>query len=259
MHKSNLVRYILISATLVGSLAVLANVPTASTAMQWNWATIALIKATFAGSPTAAYDWSDVAITEYQARATTPEAQARLLDAYQMRWRSAAQVGHVKESLSAYELGHGVSTAVASKADCTPTSGARFEVEDFTGVQAGTAAIPALVDGHQSAILFLSQPLTETICLKTSGMYTIGVMAANMVPSPIELHVVWDGWQAGVLTYGKGDGSFSLEQLPLVTTAGAHTLGLVYANDFSDPESGVDRNAVIDYASVIKDFKFDEH
>jgi hypothetical protein len=255
----------LFCAAVAAAVAIASGAPAAAGAVRWNWANVALMQAQFGDAPAAVFAWSGAAIQGYLASPHSAEAQERLLSAYKLHWQAASQAGHFDEALAAYAAGHDLAGALeppalaAQAGECLQPSGAQFEAETFAGVEAGSLNVPTWMGAREAVLMFSSQPISQSICLEAPGAYTIAVMAANMRPPPVEVLVAWDGWPAGTLVYEKGDGLPSAEETRVVSPAGAHILTLTFANDFSDPAAGIDRNAVIDSVHISGETVFDEN
>ena len=96
------------------------------------------------------------------------------------------------------------------------------------------------------------------LAFDTAGGYQLSVRAQNDQPGPVDLAVMLDGAQIGVLGYAANDGSWSEQSLLFsVGLPGFHRLALEFAADAYDQElvdagQDGDRNALVETVSLTK-------
>lgn len=177
------------------------------------------------------------------------KSNARLLRMYELQWKSASALGEKEIALNVYNNGHTLDGNFTNITGCSPKLG-RMEAEDFSGVLPDTISAPRWIDDRLVALLFSTPAITQFVCLPTEGLYQITVVSRENVPPPIDIAVIWDEWQAGLLSYGQGNGNWTSQTVDIVSPAGQHELQLSFQNDFRDSVSGIDRNAMIDYIEI---------
>ncbi|MGB3059074.1 MAG: glycosyltransferase family 39 protein [Anaerolineae bacterium] len=96
------------------------------------------------------------------------------------------------------------------------------------------------------------------LAFDTAGGYQLSVRAQNDQPGPVDLAVMLDGAQIGVLSYAANDGSWSEQSLLFsVGLPGFHRLALEFVTDAYDQElvdagQDGDRNALVETVSLTK-------
>lgn len=82
------------------------------------------------------------------------------------------------------------------------------------------------------------------------GCWQIAVKAKHDDPPPVDLEVWLDRDNAGTLSYGRGDQSWDVLSINTSIGPNLHILGITFANDYQDKETGADRNAYIEYVEI---------
>ena len=218
-------------------------------AFHWNVGNISFLQAVYALDETKALLKSQQSIEQISLFLDRAEAKARLLRMYELQWKSASALGKEKIAISAYSAGHTLSENFANITHCSSRLG-RMEAEDFSGVLPDTISTPRWVDDRLVALLFSTSAITQSVCLPAQGLYQITVVSRENVPPPIKIAVIWDDWPAGLLSYAQGNGNWTSQTVQVASPAGEHKLQLGFQNDFRDPVSGIDRNAMIDYVEI---------
>lgn len=106
--------------------------------------------------------------------------------------------------------------------------------------------VPAEWGSVEAAAITLFTPdqtIDTSLEVRETGDYAINVTGMNLAPAPIEIGVFIDGANAGILSYDRGDNSWTEQSLTARITAGRHTVQLKLLND--SIVQGVDRNAAV--------------
>ncbi len=82
--------------------------------------------------------------------------------------------------------------------------------------------------------------------------WQIAVKAKHDDPPPVNLEVWLDKDKVGILSYERGDQSWEVLSINIPIGPNLHTLGITFANDYLDKETGADRNAYIEYVEIMR-------
>ncbi|MBP6016204.1 MAG: hypothetical protein KA586_05735 [Candidatus Promineofilum sp.] len=82
--------------------------------------------------------------------------------------------------------------------------------------------------------------------------WQIAVKAKHDDPPPVNLEVWLDKEKGGTLSYDRGDQTWEVLSLNLLIGPNLHILGITYANDYLEKETGADRNAYIEYVEITR-------
>ena len=82
--------------------------------------------------------------------------------------------------------------------------------------------------------------------------WQIAVKAKHDDPPPVNLEVWLDRGIVNTLSYDRGDESWQVLSVNTMIDPNIHTLGIRFANDFQDKETGADRNAYIEYVDITR-------
>lgn len=85
-----------------------------------------------------------------------------------------------------------------------------------------------------------------------SGCWQIAVKAKHDDPPPVDLEVWIDRDLMGTLSYARGDQSWEVLTMNKSLGPNLHNLGITFANDYLEQETGADRNAYIEYVEMTR-------
>jgi hypothetical protein len=80
--------------------------------------------------------------------------------------------------------------------------------------------------------------------------WQIAVKAKHDDPPPVNLEVWLDRDIVNTLSYDRGDQSWQVLSVNTLIDPNIHTLGIRFANDYQDKETGADRNAYVEYVEI---------
>lgn len=84
------------------------------------------------------------------------------------------------------------------------------------------------------------------------GCWQIAVKAKHDDPPPVNLEVWLDRDIVNTLSYDRGDQSWQVLSVNTLIDPNIHTLGIRFANDLQDKETGADRNAYVEYVEITR-------
>lgn len=82
--------------------------------------------------------------------------------------------------------------------------------------------------------------------------WQIAVKAKHDDPPPVNLELWLDTDLVNTLSYDRGDQSWQVLSANTFIGPNLHTLGITFANDYLDQETGNDRNAYIEYVEIAR-------
>ena len=222
-----------------------------ATSVYRNIGNISAAKANYVAKDAERFFLARQATNIYQKLPETEITKDRLLMACKLLWQSASSLERKEEALKAYNAGRNLegNYQPTTVVECSQVFG-RLEAENFEGVEENTMAVTRLIDNRWAVLLFSMQPISYSVCLPTEGLYEIRVISRENAPAPVDIEVYWNDWFLGLLRYDRGDEKWASESVKLASFPGWHVLKLRYSNDFRDPVSGIDRNAMIDYVEI---------
>lgn len=77
------------------------------------------------------------------------------------------------------------------------------------------------------------------------GLLDISMSVVNSKPPPIEFDIIVQDVVVDTIGFDKGDGSDTTESVQIDLPRGYQRIKILYANDWFDPDKGIDRNAYI--------------